>query len=43
METEIQDPATHVRQINNNQYVALAEKEDNERKDNKITGVDNDR
>ena len=26
-ETEIQEPATHVPQINNNQYAALADKE----------------
>ena len=29
-------------QLNNNQYVALADKEDNEGKDNESTGVQND-
>ena len=40
-ETEIQEPATHVPQINNNQYAALAEEEENKGNDNEITGVDN--
>ena len=41
-ETEIQRPASHMLQLNNNQYVALADKEDNEGKDNESTGVQND-
>ena len=41
-ETEIQEPATHIPQINNNQYVALTDEEDNEGNNNKSTGVDND-
>ena len=39
---EIQEPATHIPQINNNQYVALTDEEDNEGNNNKSTGVDND-
>ena len=41
-ETEIQQPTTHIPQINNNQYAALEGKEDNEGNDNESTGVDND-
>ena len=41
-ETEIQEPATHIPQINNNQYAVLADKEENENNDNESTGVDND-
>ena len=41
-ETEIQEPATHILHTNNNQYAALAGKEDNEDNDNESTGVDND-
>ena len=41
-ETEIQEPATHITQINNNQYAELTGKEDNEGNNNKSTGVDND-
>ena len=41
-ETEIQDPATHIPQINNHQYAALADEEYNEDNENKSTGVDND-
>ena len=41
-ETEIQELATHIPQINNNQYAALAGEEDNGGNDNEITGVDND-
>ena len=41
-ETEIQEPATHMPQINNNPYAELVGEEDNEGNDNKITGVDND-
>ena len=40
-ETEIQEPATHILQINNNQYAALADEEENEGNDNVSTGVDN--
>ena len=36
------NPATHIPQINNNQYAALAGEEDNEDNDNESTGVDND-
>ena len=39
-ETEIQEPVTHMTQINNNQYAALAGKEDNEGNGNESTGVD---
>ena len=41
-ETEIQEPATHIPQINNNKYAALADEEENEDNDNESTGVDND-
>ena len=41
-EAEIQEPATHIPQINNNQYASIADKEENEDNDNKSTGVDND-
>ena len=41
-EAKIQEPEAHMPQLNNNQYAALAGEEDNEEKDNKITGVDND-
>ena len=41
-ETEIQMPATHIPQINNNEYEALADEEENEGNDNKSTGEDND-
>ena len=33
-ETEIQEPATHVPQINNNRYASLADEEENEGNDN---------
>ena len=39
---EIQEPATHILQINNNQYAELTGKEDNVVNGNKSTGVDND-
>ena len=42
VETEIQETATHIPQINNNQYAAMAGEEDNEGNDNESTGVDND-
>ena len=41
-EAEIQEPATHIPQINKNQYALLADEEENEDNDNKSTGVDND-
>ena len=41
-EMEIQDPATNIPQINNKQYAALVDEEDNEGNDNESTGVDND-
>ena len=39
---EIQDPATHTPQKNNNKYAALADKEENEDNGNESIGVDND-
>ena len=39
---EIQEPATHTLQINNNQYAALADEEENADNKNESTGVDND-
>ena len=42
VETEIQDPATHIPQINNNQYAALANEEENECNNNESTGMEND-
>ena len=39
-ETEIQQPETHIPQINNNQYAALAGEKDNEGNGNESTGVD---
>ena len=42
LEVEIQDPAAHMPQLNNNQYVALAGKEDEEDNDTKSTGVQKD-
>ena len=41
-EAEIQDPAAHMPQLNNNQYAALAGEEDDEDNDTKSTGVEND-
>ena len=41
-EMEIKDPETHIPQINNNQYAALAGKEKNEGNDKESTGVDKD-
>ena len=41
-ETEIQDQDTHVLQINNKKYAALADEEDNKGNENESTGVDND-
>ena len=41
-ETEIQEPATLILQINSNQYAALAGKEDNEGNNTESTGVDSD-
>ena len=41
-ETEIQEPASHMPQLNNNQYAALLGKEDNEGNDTESTGVEND-
>ena len=42
VETEIQEPATYIPQLNNNHYAALAGEEENEGNDNESTGVDND-
>ena len=41
-EAEIQEPSTHIPQINNNQYAAMAVEEGNEYNDTESTGVDND-
>ena len=38
-ETEIQDPAAYMLQLNNNQYAALAGEEDNEGNNNESIGV----
>ena len=41
-ETEIQDPVAHMSQLKNNQYVALAGKEEDKDIDTESTGVEND-
>ena len=41
-ETEIQELAIHMPQINNNKHAALADEDNNEVNNNKSTGVDND-
>ena len=41
-EAEIQEAAVHMSQLNNNQYVSLAGKKDDEENDNKSTGVENE-
>ena len=40
-ETEIQEPAVHIKQLNNKQYAELVGEEDDEDNDTKSTGVDN--
>ena len=41
-EAETQEPETQTPQTYNNQYAALADEEENEDNDKKITGVEND-
>ena len=41
-ETEIQDPAAHMTQLNNNKYASLAGEEDDEGNETESTGVEND-